>query len=241
VQGNVDKVITTKALEGTVGSDKAARLDFTTLRESTEQAKGPDAQGGAILTANIQNAAVDKLINLGVQLATDLVGSLAAILPAAIRDAAKKAITGIVSPVLQELRKSLTKDGGTFSVRGQKTVIVNFHKAPSPKPSAPTPTPGNGGDFCKQYVAMAQWAHDHRPPPTVPWATGIVQRLTAARPSAPASLAGDVDTMIAIYQLLADGASAPVLANEMQKRDFPGAGTRLATYCKVDPKLLQVG
>jgi hypothetical protein len=228
-------------LDGTVGSDKAARLDFTTLRESAEQAKGSPAQGGAILTAYIQNAAVEKLLNLGVQLATDLVGSLATILPAAVRDAAKKAITGIVNPVLQELRKSLTKDGGGFSLRGQKTVIVNFHRGPTPKPSQPTPQPGNGGDFCKQYVAMAQWAHDHRPPPTQPWAAGIVQRLTAARPAAPASYVGDVDTMIAIYQLVADGASAPVLANEMQKRDFPGAGTRLATYCKVDPKLLQVG
>jgi hypothetical protein len=126
-----------------------------------------------------------------------------------------------------------------FSLNSNYFRVPVTHHGPT-KPSPEPAQPGSGDDFCRQYVAAAQWSHDHQPPPPEPRAAELVKRFTAMRPSAPAAYADDLDTMIAIYSMIVAGANFGVVAAEMMDRDFPGAGTRLAKYCRVDPALLAV-
>jgi hypothetical protein len=179
-------------------------------------------------------------VNVALQLVQALNGALLAAVPKPVRDAVSKEVTKVLSPLVTELRNSLGgKVDGVFSLNGRVRVNVSYHRpaGPSPKPAQS----GAGGDFCAQYLSMAEWSQANRPPPLEPWAAEIERRLTAARPSAPAAIAADVDTMISVYHLAARGAGPAQLANEMATRDFPGAGQRVGNYCHVDPNLFRVG
>jgi len=104
----------------------------------------------------------------------------------------------------------------------------------------PAPTKTGRGDLCTQYRAMAKWSFDHQARPTPEaWAAELVRRLTVMRPLAAADKLAWLDALLRVYRLVARGAGAAAIGNEVAASNFPAAGTGLARYCKVDPALLQ--
>jgi len=235
-------VATIAGKDGTVGTDRTARVVFTTGRESAEDAKGEAVLDGAQVEAIVTSDAVDQLTKAGLALVRELVDEILDAVPAPVRKVVADIVVAIVKPLVDELSAMLKKGGGgVFGINGSVTAMVLHHRKPVPKPSATPTGDGNDSDFCRHYLEAAQWSRAHQPPPVEPWAAELVKRFTAMRPSAPAVIAADFDTMIAVYRLAAAGASPAVIAGEMASRDFPNAAMRVGRYCDVDPSVFSPG
>lgn len=221
-----------------------ARLTFVTGREDPETAKGKERIAPSTATATIERKELNELLKLvrgRLQAAMD--DLLNKIPVAAIRTAVKGVVASIVNPVLDELEAEIKKQvSGVFTVSGSGTVWVAFHQpddpTATPVPPKPSKKPQPKGDFCGKYRDAALWWSKNA---SVAAATEFAARLRAIRSLASPAQRTDLDVMIKIFDLVGSGANAGVIGNEVEKNDFPGAGTRLGTACKVDPSWFQLG
>ncbi len=232
-------VITPGPVTGSVGQDLTTRLRFVTGRESDEQAKGPVVYGAAVARVEVERHEIRELVEEAKAQVKAVINSLLSALPIP-----QALLDFIFDPMLNEIAGALAgRAGNIFAVAGTGSVTVQFHRPPQPTPTptpSPTPSQRRGGDFCVQYRAMAKWSYDHQAQPTPEaWAGGMVRRLTAMRPLAPAARLHQLDALLRVYRLVAAGAGGAAIGDEAARSDFPGAGRGLALYCKVDPRLLR--
>ena len=105
--------------------------------------------------------------------------------------------------------------------------------APATAPPATVPVTvaadgGNKDDFCTQYEALVVYARDG-PDDTLPWATGIVERLQAMRPVAPAEVLADVDVELRVYTAVMTSGDIGVLISSTEP--LPEAAAHVGEFC----------
>lgn len=231
-------VITTGSRSGSVDADRSTRLRFTTGRESKEQAKGPELSNAAVATVRIPRKEVDSILDFARSKLNDAQSSILNKVPPAVRGAATDALNSVVNPTLNQIQGEISKTAsGVFTLSGTTRVFVLHHGTPDTTTSSsipdttPPPDSSDEGDFCTQYLALVEFARSNQVGDVVAWATEIVNRLEAARPSAPAEFVGDVDIEIRVYSAVAASADVTVLIQTTEP--LPAAAARLGTFCGV--------
>ena len=229
-------VITTKgALTTPLGSDLTARLEFLTGREPQEFAQGDKVVGTALVSVKVPRGEITRFLEfVQAQMAAAEQILLAQVPTGVLHDQASAALQSFVQPVVDQLSSAVQDQAdGLFSLRGEGVVAVTHHSAPEPPTSAGSgsSTTAESGDaaFCKALEATFAWLQqavkdaadrlnaavaagaDRKAmeEANVPLGQGMVERYTALRALAPASLLADFDVAIAYGQHLAIPLSGP--------------------------------
>lgn len=225
-------VIAPATLTTKVRDDHSARLDFTTGRESEEQAAGELRNAAARVTARIQRKDVEELLQLGrsqVALAKALVLGR---VPLPLRPVVEAALSAIIDPLLKRADAELAgAAAGIFALSGVGQVFVSFHVPPATTTTESTPPPTEpDDDFCTQFRDLVDFVTTEDPD-IVAWATEIVRRLEKMRPLAPGDLVDDVDVLLRVYRAVAAEASVLVLIETTEP--LPQAAGALGDFCGI--------
>jgi hypothetical protein len=227
-------VVALAAATTPVGDDLQARGDFTTGRESEEDAKGDQTNSAAKIRARIPRKDVDDLLRLGRQQIVSARALLIGRIPIApLRSAAADALAAVVDPVVARLDAELTgAAAGVFGLSGQRLIFVDYHVPPT-RPTTPATPPSSTGpavDFCQRFRDILDYA-ENSDDPVVPWANEVADRLVALRPYAPTDLVDDIDVMVRVY--LAVAASNDILTLIDTTEPLPAAAAAIGAHCGI--------
>ncbi len=239
------------ALDGVVAGDHRASLDFVTGRESEEQAKGPVAEGGPIVTVEIEQKAVTDFLRRAEQRVTNgLKDAIVGLIPAPIRDRIGDTVRGIIATVIDPIAAQIRAEiegfaSGVFSLSGQALIRVIYHDAPDEDPTPPPTPPHESEDphsnaFCDGLRELHRWTGEQMEiyGDLAPVLIRRADTLTELRPLAPARLQPDVDLMVETYRTAAaleDGTTVGTgrMGIVLTDPDYVAAGQRVYGYCGI--------
>lgn len=230
-------------LSGKVLGDRTARLDFSTNRETDEDAKGTPDSGLPYVTVQVEQPMVTEFLEFAQGELSNLLGKTLDLIPdPTARNIARAKLKAMTDPALQRLRDEIeNRVGGVYTLKGSGQVLVTFHRPPSPS-ATPSVTPSAAPvDFCGRYRAVFVWSKPHHvgdgiSPSWEVWGAEVANRFSAILPMAGGSTA-DLKVMITVYRLIGEGRNGGVVGGTMADQNFLGAAGRLQARCKT-PSLL---
>jgi hypothetical protein len=231
------ELITLDALEGAVGSDKTAKIDFTTGTEDAETAKGDERTNSSRVAVSVPRKEVSDFLDLAAREIENVKADILSKIPGPLQGAANLVFANTIDPLVKSIRSSIEGAvGGILTLKGEGSVFVTYH---SPKEPTPTPTPTEPeeaeGNFCAEFKVQADLAAIDLATSTNPfgWGGSLAERLKSIQASPPAELAADFAMTIAFYEIVGTSSIGDTqrMADFIAANDIDPARKRLWNAC----------
>lgn len=230
-----------------VGTDRTARLDFATGRETEEQAEGGAAEGWAHVFVRIPRAEIHGLLSILRGQVDAAVDQLASNIPAPVAGApdlraeALATYRQAVGPLTAEMDEAIAgATDGIFALNGAIGLYVQYHETTTTTSSTSSTTTTSTStsttsstttvpdQFCPRFLA----GYVEPDGGIVAYGVAGVEFMNQLRPLAPSELIDEVDVALAMYHYAAafdiQGVSDTAVA-------FHDAVLAMYGYCGVTP------